>query len=147
MGLNVEALRASFALVIDREPQLTSRFYEVLFERYPQLKPLFDPRRMLEQQKMLGEVLVLVIDRLEDPPWLEHHLKGLGARHVTYGVEPEMYDYVGDSLLATLAEVSGDAWDTEVATAWTDAFGAIRELMLAGAHEYEQVMRDKASAL
>ena len=50
-----------------------------------------------------------------------------------YGVTDEMYDYVGDALLATLAEVAAEAWTPEVATQWTLAYGAISGLMLAGA--------------
>lgn len=139
MALDVTALRASFELVIDREPQLTRRFYENLFERYPQLAPLFDPARMAEQQKMLSEALVAVLDHLEDPPWLEHHLAGLGARHVEYGVTAEMYDQVGAALVTTLAEVAGDRWSTDYATAWLEAFGAIRAMMLAGAREWRKI--------
>jgi nitric oxide dioxygenase len=40
-----------------------------------------------------------------------------------------MYGWVGASLLATLAEVAGDEWTPELATAWTDAYGAIAGLM------------------
>lgn len=35
MPLNVPLLRESFDLVIERQPQLTPRFYEILFSRYP----------------------------------------------------------------------------------------------------------------
>jgi hemoglobin-like flavoprotein len=41
MALNVALLRSSFELVVEREPMLTARFYEVLFARYPQVRKLF----------------------------------------------------------------------------------------------------------
>lgn len=44
-----------------------------------------------------------------------------------------MYDWVGDALVRALAEVAGDAWTPRVATAWTDAYGAIACLMMEGA--------------
>jgi hemoglobin-like flavoprotein len=44
-----------------------------------------------------------------------------------------MYDWVGECLLATLAELAGEAWTPAVAAAWTDAYGAISGLMKAGA--------------
>ncbi|MDH5671645.1 MAG: globin domain-containing protein [Myxococcales bacterium] len=133
MGLNVDVLRSSFELVVETAPDLTSRFYEILFERYPQARPMFHRRPREQQAKMLTEALVAVVDHLEDAPWLSETLGAMGAKHLEYEVTDEMYGWVGESLLATLAEVAGEAWTDEVAQAWTDAYGAISSLMLAGA--------------
>lgn len=133
MSLNVPLLTASFDLVISREPQLTRRFYEILFERYPQVKPLFSRNSAEKQQKMLAEALAAVVDHLEDASWLTETLHGMGAKHVDYQVTPEMYEWVGDALLATLAEIAGAGWTPDLAAAWTEAYGAISGLMLEGA--------------
>lgn len=135
MALNVPLLRSSFELVVERQPQLTHRFYEILFQRYPQAKALFGRNAPAKQEKMLTDALVAVMDHLEDAPWLTTTLKGLGAKHVGYGVTNEMYGWVGASLLATLAEVAGKDWSPDLASAWTDAYGAIAGLMQAGAAE------------
>lgn len=133
MGLDVEALRGSFELVVERSPRLIGRFYEVLFERYPEVKPLFSRNAPEKQQKMLTEALVAVMDKLEDAPWLESTLKAMGAKHLDYGVTDVMYSWVGESLLATLAEVAGSDWTPRVEEAWKGALGAIAGLMLEGA--------------
>src|SRR5690606_31500800 len=65
MVLNVPLLRDSFALVVDREPQVVHDFYEILFERYPRVQPLFR-RARAEQAKMMTAALVAVMDHLED---------------------------------------------------------------------------------
>lgn len=132
MSLDPSILRASFEIVIDRRPDLTLRFYEILFVKYPKLQRLFSRDRGV-QSKMLAEALAAVLDHLEDAPWLTHTLGTLGAKHVGYGVTDEMYDQVGDALLATLAEAAGEAWTAEVAEQWTLAFGAIATMMQAGA--------------
>lgn len=129
MALNVELLRSSFALVVEREPEVTSRFYDVLFTKYPQTQPLFGRHSRAQQERMLRDALVAVVDHLEDAPWLETQLKALGQKHVGYGVTPEMYGWVGASLLETLAVVAGDEWTPELAAAWTDAYGAVAGLM------------------
>lgn len=131
MALDAALLRSSFALVVERQPALTHRFYEVLFARYPQARALFgrDTRR---QEEMLQGALVAVVDHLEDAAWLQQTLAGLGAKHVGYGVTQEMYGWVGECLLATLAEVAGEAWTPALERAWAEAYGAIVELMLAG---------------
>lgn len=133
MTLDADALRSSFDLVIDRRPDLTIRFYEILFERYPEAQPLFrrNPREV--QARMLAEAIAAVLDHLDDASWLAATLETLGAGHVDYGVTPPMYGWVGEALLATLAEVAAEAWTPRVEAAWLAAYGAIRDLMLAGA--------------
>lgn len=131
MALNVELLRTSFELVATANPAFVSRFYEILFERYPRARPLFPPNGMARQAEMLTSALVAVLDHLEDAPWLQTTLGALGAKHVGYGVTREMYDWVGASLLATLAEVAGPAWTPDLQGAWSEAYGAIASLMQA----------------
>lgn len=133
MALNVGLLRSSFEVVANANPRFVTRFYEILFERYPQAKPLFPANGMARQEEMLTGALIAVVDHLEDAPWLQQTLGALGAKHVGYGVRPEMYDWVGGSLLATLAEVAGPAWTPELNAAWAEAYGAIVSMMQAPA--------------
>src|SRR6187399_2973487 len=118
MSLNVAALRSSFELVAEREPQLTHRFYDILFRRYPQAVPLFRNNPRQDQEKMLTDVLVKVMDHLEDEPWLVDQLGALGQKHVDYGVTEEMYSWVGASLLEALEQVAAEEWTSELAAAW-----------------------------
>jgi len=131
MALNVSLLRESFQVVATANPAFTGRFYEILFERYPQARSMFPPSGLARQAEMLNAALVAVLDHLEDAPWLVDTLGALGAKHVGYGVTREMYDWVGASLLATLAEVAGAQWPPELNAAWAEAYGVIVSLMLA----------------
>jgi hemoglobin-like flavoprotein len=133
MSLNVKLLRESFDLVAERSPHLTHRFYEILFERYPQTQHMFPEDRRSRQEGMLTEALVAVLDHLEDAPWLTEALHALGAKHVDYGVTEEMYGWVGDALLRTLGETAGEAWNSELESAWATAYGVIASLMQEGA--------------
>lgn len=133
MSLNAELLRNSFNLVVDRQPQITPRFYEILFARYPQVQPLFGRNARKQQAEMLQQALVAVIEHLEDASWLETTLSAMGKKHIEYGVTDEMYEWVGASLLATLAEIAGNDWTPELEQAWSTAYGAIASLMQKGA--------------
>jgi hemoglobin-like flavoprotein len=133
MSLNVPLLRKSFDLVVERQPKLTARFYEILFARHPEVRPLFGRRSTEAQAQMLQEALVAVMDHLEDASWLEQNLGNMGSKHAEYGVTDEMYNWVGAALLATLAEVAGDAWTPELEEAWSDAYGAVAGLVKNGA--------------
>lgn len=134
MSLDVALLRSSFDLVIERQPQLTTRFYEILFDRYPQVRPLFG-KNGSGQAEMLQRALVAVVEHVEDASWLEQTLGAMGKKHVDYGVTPEMYEWVVNSLLAAMAEAAGPDWTPPVQTVWRGALGAVSNLMKAGAEQ------------
>jgi len=132
MALDVPLLRSSFALVADKEPEITARFYDNLFAMYPESMALFATTSMENQQDMLLQALVAVVDHLDEPDWLVANLAELGGKHVDYGVTPEMYEWVGAALLRTLGIAAGPAWSPELQHAWFEAYSAIASLMLAG---------------
>ncbi|HEY4027883.1 MAG TPA: globin domain-containing protein [Candidatus Dormibacteraeota bacterium] len=131
MRLQVDLLRTSFQMVIERQPNLTRIFYEVLFARHPEARQLFFRKTIEVQEQMLAETLSTAVDHLEDGPWLQSRLAELGSRHAEYGVTEEMYGWVAEALLAALARVAGDDWTPDVEAAWGDALTAIATLMLA----------------
>jgi hemoglobin-like flavoprotein len=131
MALNVGLLRDSFDLVATTNPKFTTRFYEILFDRYPQAQAMFPVGNRAKQAEMLTGALVAVMDHLEDAPWLASTLGALGEKHLSYGVRREMYDWVGACLLTALAETAGSKWNAELNAAWSEAYGAIVSLMAA----------------
>ena len=133
MPLKVELLEQSFELVKPQADEFVASFYNNLFTDYPAAEPLFSHSDMANQQQMLKGALVMVISNLRKPDVLTDSLRGLGARHVAYGALPDHYPLVGNSLLKTLGQYAGDAWTPELKAAWTEAYGAIAELMLDGA--------------
>jgi methyl-accepting chemotaxis protein len=133
MALNVALLRESFQKIAPQAERLADVFYDTLFERYPSVKPLFAGVSLPEQKKKLVAALVLVVKNLEKPDALKTALGQLGERHVEYGAKAAHYPAVGECLLAALAEVAGNQWTPELKKAWTEAYGAVADLMRAGA--------------
>ena len=129
MALDVFLLRSTFVLAVKRQPQVVHHFYKILFERHPQARALFGRNSVAAQEKMLSDSLVAIVDHLEDAPWLTTTLKALGAKHQGYGVTPEMYGWVGEALLAALAQAAGKDWSPAAEAAWSDAYGAIVSMM------------------
>ena len=128
MSLNVELLESSFNLVAPKADELMDRFYGRLFNEHPELRPIF-PDDMGDQKKHLATSLATIVQNLRQPEKLTKYLEDLGLRHVQYKVKREHYPVVGQTLLAALAEVAGDAWNAELETAWTDAYGAIQSII------------------
>ena len=85
-----------------------------------------------EGPKLLA-ALSLVVENLRRPDALGPTLERMGAQHVAYGAQEAHYPAVGATLIKTLAEIAGDAWNEQLEQAWSDAYGAISELMLEGA--------------
>ena len=132
MTLKTDLLGTSFDLLRDRETEFTQAFYGTLFTDYPEVKPLFATTNMKEQAKKLFASLVLVVNTLKQPDQLVPALKGLGTRHVKYGVLPEHYPLVGSTLLKAMAATLKAQWTPEFEAAWAEAYSAITEIMLDG---------------
>lgn len=124
-------LETSLALVDTPDNGLTTRFYEILFDRYPAVRPMFSADTA-RQAKMLRSVIVSVVEHLDDPVWLTETLGELGARHAGWGVLAQMYDAVTECMAAAMAERGGDAWTPQMTDAWVEALDAVAGLMLLG---------------
>jgi hemoglobin-like flavoprotein len=133
MALQIELLETSFQLIAPRGEAFVTAFYERLFTDYPQTRAFFSSTDMKEQRKKLLGALLLVIQNLRKPEVLTSALKGLGQRHVAYGVRPEHYPIVGTILLDTFADLLGNDWTPEYRDAWAQAYEAICSIMLEGA--------------
>jgi methyl-accepting chemotaxis protein len=137
MHLDVETLETTFDLVAPRGDELMDIFFARLFAAAPSVKPLFADTDLRRQKAMLLSALVLVRKSLRDTDAMVPTLRELGARHVGYGAKPEHYVVVGEVLIASLAEIAGEAWRPEHELAWAAAFAVIADAMLSGAREAE----------
>jgi nitric oxide dioxygenase len=133
MNLNIFALETSFDHVAQRGDELVDVFYERLFAVAPSVRPLFAHTDLKRQKGMLLAALVLLRRSLRDLESVTPKLRDLGARHVRYGALPEHYPVVGEVLIASMAEIAGDAWTVEYELAWTEAFAVVSGAMLDGA--------------
>lgn len=130
--MDKDILTESLLLVDGQEQALTPRFYAILFERYPEVRPMFSAD-IGPQAKMLREAVIAVLDHLDDAEWLSGTLGALGRKHAGWGVTAPMYDAVAECMIAAMEELGADAWTPAMTAAWTEALGAVAGLMLAGA--------------
>ncbi|MCX2966793.1 globin domain-containing protein [Gordonia aquimaris] len=129
--MDKQILEESLASVGLPDDGLTVRFYEILFERYPDVEPMFQ-RDNKVQAAMLRTAIVSVIDNLDDGEWLTTNLESLGQRHAAMGVTAPMYEAVGECMIAAMTEIGGDAWTPAMTREWGEALSAVSALMLAG---------------
>jgi len=128
-GLNVELLETSFNLLAPHGDELVARFYDNLFAAAPAVRSMFADDLSGQRRALLG-ALGMIVKSLRSPEKLVDYLSGLGQRHAALGALAPHYDVVGNILLATMAELAGDLWTPELNAAWTDAYVAVRDIML-----------------
>ncbi|MGP3707178.1 globin domain-containing protein [Gordonia paraffinivorans] len=129
--MDKQLLEESLALVDLPDAGLTVRFYDILFERYPAVQPMFQ-RDTRVQAEMLRTAVVSVLDHLEDAEWLTTNLHALGKRHAELGVTRPMYSAVTECMIAAMSEIGGDRWTDAMTEAWQEALGAVAGIMLDG---------------
>jgi hemoglobin-like flavoprotein len=117
----IDLVQSTFAQVVPIADTASQLFYDELFTLDPSLRPLFKSD-LTEQRKKLMTMLGLAVDGLDDWQLAAEVVRGLGARHASYGVRPEHFDTVGAALHSTLAKGLGDAFTPEVEEAWTACY-------------------------
>lgn len=109
---------------------LADRFYEHLFQRHPEVRPLFVEDLALQRAKFAQE-LEAIVEAVADLEAFVERAHELGARHVEYGVRTPDYDRVGAALLEVLEERFPSRPD--IVAAWAAAYALVAEAMLEGA--------------
>ncbi len=129
----VKLVQESFAKVVPISEAAAVIFYDRLFEVAPSVKAMF-PDDMTQQRKKLMMMLAAVVNGLGNLESILPAASALAKRHVDYGARPEHYPVVGGALLWTLEKGLGEAWTSDVADAWTTAFGTLSGYMISEAY-------------
>ena len=128
----IAAVLETFAIVGAAGDDAAAYFYGWLFAGHPELRALF-PIAMNEQRDRLFRALGRIVGSLSTPEELAAYLAQLGRDHRKYAVEREMYDAVGDALMAALRAFAGPAFTPVAEEAWAQAYNAASSLMIASA--------------
>jgi len=125
----IEIVKATAKPVAAHAEEITSKMYEILFEKYPQTKALFSDAPSDQHKKLASAVIAYAtnIDKLEA---LSGAVDKMAATHVRTGVKPEHYPMVGVSLLEAIKEVLGDAATDEVIEAWKEAYFFLGDILI-----------------
>lgn len=132
--MDAQRLKASFAQVAEKGDGVALFFYSDLFVRNPHLRDMF-PVGMSGQRDKLLRALGHIVSQVDDLSNLVPFLQQLGRDHRRFGIVAEHYPHVGASLLATLRHFSGAAWNDDIESDWTAAYGLVAKVMLEAADE------------
>ena len=107
------------------------RFYQLMFEQHPELRPLF-PETMRQQNAALLSMLDNVINGLEFIDELEETLIKLGKRHQKIGIQAEMYDVFVDTVVESAKQSSNNTLTENEIISWKSAFREMSDIMIKG---------------
>lgn len=145
-GLNSKLLKESFSLLAPQANELVENFYALLFERYPDVKPLFKNTKPEDQHKKLVAALKGVISNLDKPDTLKKILSEMGKRHQGYGALEPHYEAVSATLIEAMSVLAGDAWNQDYEEAWRSAMALISKIMLSAYSKTETSTAETSTA-
>lgn len=128
----IALVQMSFAALGPSLDGFAAVLYARLFEKNPIIESIFRGDQTTQQAR-LTEMLGVVVARLDRFDELRPALRGLGRRHVTYGVRPKDYPVFEDALLWTLEKFLEARFTPEVKTAWHRFYAVVSGIMQDGA--------------
>lgn len=123
---------ASFARVIT-DPRFLDRFYEIFTTSHPAIAPMFAATPMPQQKALLRTGLAMLLKFSEGDEFARRTLDRLAEQHdcTHLAIEPSLYAYWVDSLLATLKEFDLQ-WSPELERMWRRTVAQGVDYMKAG---------------
>lgn len=129
---SLAAIRSTFAMVQAAGDDAAAYFYGWLFTAHPELRELFPPA-MNEQRDRLFAALTTIVGSLRSPAEMTTYLAELGRDHRRFSVRPDMYEAMGDALVATLRAFAGPALTPAAEQTWLGIYQTAAETMIKAA--------------
>ncbi|MCL9805032.1 NO-inducible flavohemoprotein [Flavobacterium amniphilum] len=127
-----ELIKATIPLLRESGETLTNHFYARMFNAHAELKNMFNMGNQANgrQKAALANAVLAYAENIDNPGVLIPVLKGIGTKHRSLNIQPEQYKIVGTHLIASIAEVAGEAATPEILEAWTAAYYELAEIMI-----------------
>ncbi|MCW3465860.1 NO-inducible flavohemoprotein [Chitinophaga nivalis] len=103
---------------------LTTHFYKRMFQHNEELKHVFNMgnQQSGKQQTALAMTLLAYAENIENPAVLLPAINNIAHKHTSLQIQPAQYAIVGHHLLASIAEVLGQAATPAILDAWAAAY-------------------------
>jgi nitric oxide dioxygenase len=125
-------IKATAPVVAAHATQITGTFYPLMFERYPQVREVFNQshQRGGAQPQALADAVVAYASHIDDLGVLGPAVERIVQKHVSLNVTAPQYQVVGECLMEAIGRVLGDAVTPEIADAWGAAYWQLANLLI-----------------
>lgn len=124
----IALVQSSFKDIGRQAHEAARVFYDELFQLAPELQQLF-PEDISRQKLKFIQMLSTIVRSLDQIASISEDIVDLGRRHLSYDVEDEHYEAIGQALMTMLGRLLGSELTSEVSDAWTAAYGMIARVM------------------
>lgn len=125
-------IEATAPVVAEHLTTITQHFYPLMFERYPEVAPLFNQAHQANggQPRALANSVLAYVQLRKEPAKARHALETVVNKHVSLNIQPDQYPIVGECLMAAIGDVLGEAVTEEVADAWGALYQELADLLI-----------------
>ncbi|MES2797675.1 MAG: globin domain-containing protein [Bacteroidota bacterium] len=123
-------IKKTWRLLKDIDPLIFGDvFYSKLFLEYPFFKKIFKGDRE-DQYKELIDLMTIIVLNINNLDKLREDLIAIASKNTEYGVKPEYYKKIGETLIWTLEKGLGNDWNNETERAWRTYYTLISGKMI-----------------
>ncbi|BFH74033.1 globin domain-containing protein [Sulfurisphaera javensis] len=126
---DIQIIKSTIPVLKEYGVQITSRMYQLLFERYPFTKQMFTK----DVSKGLASALLIYAENIEKLDSLMPILQSIARSHVNRGVRPEHYKLVWECLKDSLDEYLDKLNLTnkrEIIETWEKAYWFLADMLI-----------------
>lgn len=128
----IEIIKSTVPVLKTHGVEITTTFYKNMFEKNPEIKPLFNMDRQAsgEQPKALAMSILASAQNIDNLQAIMPLVNKIAERHCNSNVKPEHYPIIGMHLLGAIKETLGDAATDEIIDAWGKTYGVLAEVFI-----------------
>jgi nitric oxide dioxygenase len=137
----IAIVKSSAPVVAAHAEHITGVFYRLMFERYPEVRQVFNQAHQQggSQPRALANAVVAYASNIDNLGALGSAVDRIVQKHVSLNITPPQYRIVGECLMEAIGRVLADAITPEIAAAWTAAYWQLAELLIAAEEkEYQR---------
>jgi nitric oxide dioxygenase len=137
----IATIKATAPVVAQHAERITTVFYPLMFERYPEVRQVFNQAHQQggSQPRALANAVIAYATHIDNLGVLGSVVERIVQKHVSLNISPPQYRIVGECLMEAIGRVLGDAVTPDIASAWGAAYWQLAELLIAAEEkEYQR---------
>jgi nitric oxide dioxygenase len=127
-----EIIKATVPVLGEHGLNITSTFYPIMFERYPDAKNLFNQTHQAKgtQPHALAKAVLAYAQNIDNLGALGPAVERIVHRHCVLHIQAHHYDWVGECLIEAIKRTLGALATDDVINAWAEAYWFLAQLLI-----------------
>uniref|UniRef100_A0A7S0ZD16 nitric oxide dioxygenase n=1 Tax=Timspurckia oligopyrenoides TaxID=708627 RepID=A0A7S0ZD16_9RHOD len=151
----IELMQKSANMLQGRGPEVATKMYDNFFSKHPEMKFYFSTcflgkkadedgkTQTTLMAKVMAHILFQFCIHIDDLDKFKEDCERVSAKHVSRGIKPEFYPFLGEALILALKEVIGSEASDDVLSAWRKAYDHIASLFIETEKKLSAEVRDQ----